>query len=94
MTLECLPRRYQVRQSVLGSIRIEMCTDEIEGAFDLFMTFKGAMEAGIDAPAVSQYFDDAQSFCVWDTKTENVAFYKRMYLTTYILGEIDDEEES
>lgn len=84
-------RRFQVRRTLLGSIDVEMFTDDIEGAFDLFMTFKGALDAHvIDHPA-SAFMDDVQHFCVWDTRTNNVAFHNGMFLTTYLLGEIEDE---
>lgn len=87
------PKRFEVRRTLLGSITVEMSTNDLEGAAELFLMFKNAMDEGVDQHPAEPFMDDVQHFCVWDTHGNTVAFFNGMFLTTYILGEIEDVED-
>ena len=74
--------RYEVRRSLLDSIYVEMFTENIEGALDLFNFLKLSQET---REHYSDLISDVETYCVWDNNTLNVAFHNGRYLTTYLL---------
>ena len=77
-------KRFEVRRTTLDSVRVELQTDSLEGAINLFMAFKEVLDERMDVH-LAEASNDVQTFCVWDTHQNHVAFHEGKFLTTYLL---------
>jgi len=85
MNLNSQEPRFVLKQTIFGFVKNIKAFSSIEEAYPWFVGLQMALRQLEEANGVAGEFNDNQSFLVWDTSLNNVAYHDGKYLTTYLL---------